>query len=70
MQYLCRRNRLAQRQLDLCLVSQPPTVPPVGTLPDQTRRTLSDLLTRLLIMHVTGGCVELDETPEVDSDER
>ena len=73
MQYFCRRHQLAQRQLDLCLVSQPPASgqqPRWSALPDQTRRTLSDLLTRLLIAHASGVRVQLDEAPEVDSDER
>lgn len=74
MRNFCRqhRHRLAQRQLDLPVVSQPPSLgqnPWWSALPDQTRRTLSDLLTGLLIAHASGARDHLDEPPEVDSDE-
>jgi hypothetical protein len=39
-------------------------------LPDQTRQTLADLFTQLLIAHASGARQELDELPEADSDER
>jgi hypothetical protein len=41
-----------------------------SALPDQTRRTLAGLLTRLLIAHAGGAGQELDEPREGDSDER
>ena len=72
MQQLRRRPRPPLHQLDLCLAS--PLPEPGGAqrwsaLPDQTRQTLSDLLTRLLIAHAGGARQELDEPPEGDSDE-
>ena len=73
MQYLRRQHQLAQRQLDLRPVSQPPSLrqhPQWSALPDQTRQTLSALLTGLLVAHASGVRVPLDEPPEVDSDER
>jgi hypothetical protein len=71
MQCSRRRCQLAQRQLDLCPASQPPSLkqyPRWSALPDQTRQTLSALLTGLLVAHASG--VPQDEPPEVDSDER
>jgi hypothetical protein len=41
-----------------------------NALPDQTRQTLADLLTLLLIAHAGGARRELNEPPEGDSDER
>jgi hypothetical protein len=74
MRYFRRQHqhRLAQRQLDLPVVSQPASLgqnPQWSALPDQTQRTLSGLLTGLLIAHAGGGCDQLDEPPEVDSNE-
>lgn len=73
MQYLRRQRRLAQHQLDLRLLSQPPSLrqqPQWSALPDQTRQTLSALLIGLLVAHGNGVLMPLDEPPEVDSDER
>jgi hypothetical protein len=73
MQYLRRRPRLRHHQLDLRLVSQPLALgaaPGWSTLPDQTRRTLTSLLTRLLIAHAGSAGLEPDEPPEGDSNER
>ena len=41
-----------------------------GALPEQTRQTLADLLTLLLITHSGAARQELDELAEGDSDER
>jgi hypothetical protein len=73
MQQLRRRPRPPFHQLDLCLASRPPESGGSqrwSALPDQTRQTLADLLTRLLIAHTGGGGQELNEPPEGDSDER
>lgn len=72
MQYLRRQRRLAQRQLDLRLVSQPPSLGYLqwSALPDQTRQMLSALLTGLLVAQASSVGVPLDEPPEVASDER
>ena len=73
MQQLRRRPRLPFRQLRLCLMSPLPELDGAqrwSALPDQTRQTLADLLTLLLIAHAGGPRQELDEPPEGDSDER
>jgi hypothetical protein len=73
MQHLRRQHRLVQRQLDLGLSSQPSSLkqqPQWSALPNQTRQTLSALLTGLLVAHASGVRMPLDEPPEVDSDER
>ncbi len=73
MQQLCRRPQPRLHQLDLCLLSPLPESDGADrwrALPDQTRQTLADLLTLLLIAHAGGAHQELDEPPEGDSDER
>lgn len=53
-----RRPRPPLHQLDLCLASPLPDSGGAqrwSTLPDQTRQTLSDLLTLLLIAHTAAG---------------
>lgn len=73
MQQLRRRSRPPLHQLDLCLASPLPELSGAqrwSALPDQTRQTLSDLLTLLLIAHTSGGSPELDESREGDSDDR
>ena len=73
MQQLRRRPRPPLHQLDLCLLSPLPELDGAErwcTLPDQTRQTLADLLTLLLIAHANGVRQELDELSEGDSDER
>lgn len=74
MQQLRRRPRPPLHQLDLCLLSPLRELGGAqrwSALPDQTRQTLADLLTLLLIAHAGGGArQELDEPPEGDSDER
>ena len=73
MQQVRRRPRPPLQQLDLCLLS-PLSVSDGArrwwALPDQTRQTLADLLTLLLIAHAGGARQELDELAEGDSDER
>jgi len=39
-------------------------------LPDPTQRSLTSLLTRLLIVHAGGVVPPLDARPEDDADER
>ena len=73
MQHLRRRPRPPLHQLDLCLLSPLPELGGAqrwSALPDQTRQTLADLLTLLLIAHAGVAHQELDEPPEGDSDER
>ena len=73
MQQVRRRSRLPLHQLDLCLLSPLPELDGAlrwNVLPDQTRQTLADLLTLLLIGHAGGARVESDTLPEGDSDER
>ena len=72
MQHLRRRPRLPLHQLDLWLVSPPPELagaPRWSALPDQTQRTLTGLLTRLLMAHPGVADQELGPA-EGDSDER
>ena len=59
-------------QLDLGLTSPPaPAFPPVWCiLPEPTQRTLTGLLTRLLIAHARGIVPQLSAQPEDDTDER
>jgi hypothetical protein len=73
MQQLRRRPRPPLHQLDLCLLSPLPELDGAqrwSVLPDQTRQTLADLLTLLLIAHAGGARQEPDEPPEGDSDDR
>ena len=74
MQQLRRRRRPPLRQLDLCLLSPLPELGGAqrwSALPDQTRQTLADLLTLLLIAHAGGDARQApDEPPEGDSNER
>ena len=53
-----RRGRAPDRQLDL-LGQRPPSAPGAtpgwGSLPPDTRRTLTGLMTRLLVEHAGGG---------------
>ena len=68
-----RRFRPPLHQFDLCLLSPLPELDGAErwcTLPDQTRQTLADLLTLLLIAHANGVRQELDKPPEGSSDER
>jgi hypothetical protein len=69
MQSFRRRPRPSYRQLDFCLASQPPALD-TSTLPDQTQRALTGLLTRLLIGYGAGTMPELDGPPGGDKDER
>ena len=73
MQHLRRRPRLPLHQLDLWLVSPRPELggaPRWTALPDQTQRTLTGLLTRLLMAHPGVADQELGDPSEGDSDER
>ncbi len=74
MQQLRRRPRPPLHQLDLCLLSPLPELGGAqrwSALPDQTRQTLADLLTLLLIAHAGSGARQrLDGPPKGDSDER
>jgi hypothetical protein len=73
MQQVRRRPRPPLYQLDLWLLSPLPELDGAqrwSALPDQTRQTLADLLTLLLVAHASGSRQELDELPEGDSDER
>ena len=73
MQQVRRRLRPPLHQLDLCLLSPLPELDGAqrwSALPDQTRQTLADLLTLLLIAHAGGARQELDKPPEGSSDER
>jgi hypothetical protein len=70
----CSRCRLRPplHQLDLCLLSPLPELDGAqrwSALPDQTRQTLAELLTLLLIAHAGDMRQELDELPEGGSDE-
>ena len=68
---LRRRPRPPFHQLGLCLLRPLPELDGAqrwSALPDQTRQTLADLLTLLLIAHAGGPRQEL--APEGDSDER
>ena len=48
-----------------------PTAPPVwGVLPEPTQRTLTDLLTRLLVAHAGGVAPEQGVRAGGDADER
>ena len=73
MQQVRRQARPPLHQLDLCLLSPLPELDGAqrwSALPDQTRQTLADLLTLLLIAHASGARQELDELREGDGDER
>ena len=73
LQQLRRRHRPPLPQLDLCLLRPLPKLDGPqrwSALPDQTRQTLADLLTLLLIAYAGGARRELNEPPERDSDER
>jgi hypothetical protein len=73
MPHLRRRPRLPRHQLDLWLASPLPELggaPRWSALPDQTQRTLTSLLTRLLMAHPGAADQELGESSEGDSDER
>jgi hypothetical protein len=64
-----RRSRTPDRQLDLFPGSPPPTpgsAPGWSGLPEQTRRAVTGLMTRLLIAHAGGAAHE----PGSDTDER
>jgi hypothetical protein len=53
-----RRTRTPDRQLDLLdprPSSAPGATPGWGSLPPDTRRTLTGLMTRLLVEHAGGG---------------
>jgi hypothetical protein len=73
MQRPRRRPRRPHPQLDLGLVSgpaSPPARPPAWcALPEPTQRTLTGLLTCLLVAHASG-VPELDAQPGGDADER
>jgi len=72
MQQVRRRPRPPLHQLDLCLLSPLPELDGAqrwSALPDQTRQTLAELLTLLLIAHTGDMRQELDELPEGGSDE-
>jgi hypothetical protein len=72
MQQLRRRSP-PLHQLDLCLPSPLPDLDGAqrwSALPDQTRQTLADLLTLLLIAHAGGARQGMDELPGSDSNER
>ena len=67
-----RRFRPPLHQFDLCLLSPLPQLGGAqrwSALPDQTRQTLAELLTLLLIAHAGDMRQELDELPEGGSDE-
>ena len=71
MQRPRRQPRRPHRQLDLDLTSLPPTLttPPAWcALPDATRRTLTSLLTHLLVTHA-GGVPQQDARAGGDADE-
>jgi hypothetical protein len=73
MPHLRRRPRLPLHQFDLWLVSPLPELggaPRWSTLPDQTQRTLTGLLARLLMAHPGVADRELGDPSEGDSDER
>jgi hypothetical protein len=64
----CPPRRLPRRQLELFTESMSPPVdgaPTWTTLPDQTRRTLTGLFTRMLIAHAAVAAPE----PEGDGDD-
>jgi len=72
MQQVRRRLRPPLHQLDLCLLSPLPELDGAqrwSALPDQTRQTLAELLTLLLIAYADDMRQELDELPEGGSDE-
>ena len=72
MQRPCRRPRRPHRQLDLDLMSRlvtPATPPAWSALPEPAQRTLTGLLTRLLVAHASVG-PKLDAQPEGDGNER
>jgi hypothetical protein len=74
MQRPCRRPRRPHRQLDLALALTslpvtPATPPAWSALPEPTQRTLTGLLTRLLVAHASV-VPKLDAQPEGDGDER
>ena len=73
MQHPRRRPCRPPPQLDLGLTSPAaaPVFPPVWCiLPEPTQRTLTSLLTRLLIAHARGVVPLLSAQPEDDADER
>jgi hypothetical protein len=68
MQRRSNRTRMPARQPDLFDTSPGPvvgTMPSWGSLPQKTRRTLTGLMTRLLVDHANGGPSE----PRSDADE-
>jgi hypothetical protein len=72
MQRPRRRPRRPHRQLDLDLTSRPmtPATPPAWcALPEPAQRTLTGLLTRLLVAHASV-VRKLDVQPEGDGNER
>ena len=68
----CRRPRIAVRQLDLCLATEPSAAvaPRWNTLPDPVRQTVTGLVTRLLIAHASDGVAEVSGLSEGLNDER
>ena len=72
MQRPCRRPSRPHRQLDLGLPSLPvPAIPPAWcALPELTQRTLTELLSSLLIAHAGDAVPELDGRMNADTDER
>jgi len=73
MQRPCRRPRRPHPQLDLGLTGGPPapaTPPAWCALPERTRRTLTSLLTRLLVAHAVGVVPGQDARAGSDADER
>jgi hypothetical protein len=72
MQRPCRRPQRPHHQLDLDLTSRlvtPATPPAWSALPEPAQRTLTGLLTRLLVAHASV-VPKLDAQPEGDGDER
>ena len=71
MQRPRRRPRRPHRQLDLDLsrLVTPATPPAWSALPEPAQRTLTGLLTRLLIAHASIG-PKLNAQPEGDGNER
>jgi hypothetical protein len=66
MQQVRHRPRPPLHQLDLCLLSRLPELDGAqrwSALPNQTRQTLAELLTLLLIAHAGGGAPESGRAP-------
>ncbi len=67
----CRPAQLATEPVaTVSALAASGAAPGWSILPDQTRQTLTSLLTRLLIAHAGGTGLEPNELPEGDSGER